>query len=353
MKRSLFLLRITLCFALLALSGGVLAQQDSPVNAFEMRWSPDGRWIGVGSTDGIWIFNADDAAAEPYHYAEGGTVYAVAFDPIRSNAAFASGDGEQVQVIDLETGGEVFRADTPYSSDDFSSVYYDLGYSDDGQYLSVLNTTMVYALDAATGDTILRFPNTAPVESYAGMGWLTSLDYGADGRTLLVSDWSAHLLTYDLVSRKHTMIYDLNINNGEGYRLERLEAVPETDRVVVQGWGGLYTYDLETRALTPLGDLDELHVDGFDLSSDGTQVAVGAGASWYLYDLVDGRQVGAFESDFSDTSFQRIYSLAFSPDGERLATLQTDGQLKVWDVTTGEIVAQLVAFGGGVSQKWG
>lgn len=353
MQHKLFLLRIILCFALLALSDGVLAQQDSPVNAFEMRWSADGRWIGVGSTDGIWIFSTDDAAAEPYHYAEGNYVYAVAFDPIRPNAAFAPSDGEQVRVIDLETGGEVFHANTPYSSDDFSSVYYDLGYSDDGQYLSVLNTTMVYALDAATGDMILRFPNTAPVESYTGMGWLTSLDYGADGKTLLVSDWSAHLLAYDLVSRKHTMIYDLDINDGEGYRLERLEAVPETDRVVVHGWGGLYTYDLETRAMTPLGDLDGQQVDGFDLSPDGAQMAVGAGAKWYLYDLVDGRQVGTFESDFSDTSFQRIYSLAFSPDGDRVATLQTDGQLKVWDVTTGEVIAQLGAFGGGVSQKWG
>jgi hypothetical protein len=36
-----------------------------------------------------------------------------------------------------------------------------------------------------------------------------------------------------------------------------------------------------------------------------------------------------------------------------VATLQTDGQLKVWDVISGELVAELGDFGRGVSQRWG
>ncbi|MCC6804778.1 MAG: WD40 repeat domain-containing protein [Anaerolineae bacterium] len=324
------------------------------MTAFEMRWSPDGRWIGVGSADGVWIFDAEQVDAEPYHYAEGALVYVVAFDPVRPYAAFAPGDGEQVRVIEIETGAEVFAADASIGYDEFSSVFYDLGYSDDGQYLSVLNTSMVYALDAATGEMVLIFPNTASVPSYAGSGWMTSLDYGSGSETLLVSDWSAHLFVYDIASRKNTMIHSLDINDGEGYRLERFEIIPETDSILLLGWGALYTYDLAANTMTPLADLGDLHVDGFDLSPDGAQVAVGAGTSWYLYDLVDDRQVGVFESDFSDTTIsERIYSLAFSPDGDRVATLQTDGQLKIWDIATGEIIAQLGAFSGGVSQKWG
>lgn len=346
------LLRMALSFFILMLSGGVLAQNADNVTAFEMRWSPDGRWIGVGSIDGVWIFDTEAPAAEPYHYAEGALVYVVVFDPLHPYAAFAPAEGEQVQVIEIETGTEVFTADTPIGYDEFSSVYYDLSYSDDGQYLSVLNTTMLYVLDAATGDTMLMFPNAAPVPSYAGGGWLTSLDYDSGGETVLVSDWSAHLLAYDIASRKNTMIHSLDINDGEGYRLERFEIIPETDSILLLGWGALYTYDLTTREMTPFGNLDE-HIDGFDLSPDGTQAAVGAGANWYLYDLAEDRQLGEFASDFAEVWSQRIYSLAFSPDGRRVATLQTDGQLKIWDATSGEIVAHLGVFSGGVSQKWG
>lgn len=340
------------CFAVLFLTGSVLAQAGSQLTAYEMRWSSDGHWIGVGSSDGIWIFDAT-GAAEPYHYAEGSYAYVVAFDPVRPYAAFAPGDDEQVQVIDIETGDEVFTADTPIGYEEFGSVFYDLGYSDDGQYLSVLNTTMVYVLDAATSELLGAYANLATETGSAGIGWMTSLEF-TDHDTLLVSDWSAHLFVYTPDTRRNSpQIHDLDINNGDGYRLERIENVPGTSRIVAEGWGALYTYDLATREQTSLSDLDGLHVDGFDLSPDGTQLAVGAGTSWYLYDLAQGSQLGKFASDFGDVWSERIYSLAFSPDGERVATLQTDGQLKIWDVATGEVVAQLGAFDGGVSQKWG
>lgn len=353
MNRKQRLLQILLCLLIVALSSGMLAQ-DASLTAYEMRWSPDGRWIGVGSSDGIWIFDVDAIDAEPYHYAEGSAVYVVEFDPVRPYVAFAPSDAAQVSVIEIATGTEVFRADTPPDDASFSSVFYDLGYSDDGQFLSVLNTSLLYVLDAATGDRIREHMNPAQGEDYAGLNWLTSLDYNADTGDVLVSDWNATLLGYGLDSGSSLPAHTLDINDEGGYQLARFETIPGTDSIMLLGWGGLYTYDRAAETLTPLSDQAEQRIDGFDLSSDGTQVAVGAGTSWYLYDLDTAIKTNEFTSDFSDRAFQnRIYSLAFSPDADRVATLQTDGQLNIWDIATGEVVTQLGIFGVGVSQKWG
>ena len=345
------------CLLMLALAGGVLAQNEPYLGAYEVRWSPDGRWIGVGSTNGIWIFDVGDADAEPYHYAgveEGrNLVYIAEFDPVRQNVAFAPEDETQTYVIEIETGAEVYRADTLLDGDDPFPVYYDLRYSVDGLLLSVLNGSQLFVVDAASGDRISGFSSPF-AEPYAGSNWLTTLDYGNDNATIIVGDWSANLFVYAPGTRNLKQENALDINDGVGYRLERFEIIPGTDEMVVLGWSELYVYDLAADVLKPIGALEDLRVRGFDLSPDGRQMAVGAGTSWYLYDLVSEQIVGEFESDFREESDRnQIYSLAFSPTAERVAALQTDGQLKIWDVATGEVVAQLGEFTSGVSQKWG
>lgn len=349
MMRRVSLQFIVFVMLALLLPASVLAQEADSVSAFEVRWSPDGRWIGVGSTGGVWIFDAEDFDAEPLHYAEDQAVYAVAFDPLRPYAAFAAQDDTQVQVIEIETGAEVFSAATPMGEGEFSSVFYDLGYSDDGQYLSAVNTSWLYVIDAETGERA-RAASYADPDFVDMRDWLTALDYNDSIDTVLVSDWHGRLLAFEVANRERPEIYQLGIEYG----LYRFEILPETDQVLLHGSNALHTYDLTTEALDMLTDPAVL-VYGFDLSSDAELVAVGSETVWLLYDLAENSVAAEFESEFDPAmeTTPRIYSLAFSPDGDRVVTLQTDGQLKVWDATTGEVLAVLSDFMRGGSQRWG
>jgi WD40 repeat protein len=137
--------------------------------------------------------------------------------------------------------------------------------------------------------------------------------------------------------------------------LEDFELLPGTRQLVLKNGRALNGYDLETDAFAPLSEWSETSVSGFDVSPDGAQMAVGAGASWLLYDLAEDALTGEFPSDFVDPTNERnlIYALAFSPEGDRLVTIQTDGRVHVWDVAAGELIAALGEFTSGVSQKWG
>lgn len=353
MKRrsGLLLFVLTLLVLLLSLSSA-LAQDERRLTAFDVRWSADGRWIGIGSTDGVWIFDADDLEAEPYHYGSGPS-FVTAFNPVRPEVAFANDEESQTRVVEIETGDEMFTASTP--PDDNFPVYYDLGYSDDGRYLAVLNSSLLHVLDGADGSRIRSYFNpTGDGITYTIDAWLTALNYDPETGAFLASDWSGNLFAFDPEGEVGTQRYAPDVQTGSMW-LEDLKLIPGTRQVVLQSGRALNRYDLESDVFAPLGDWDELPVNGFDISLDGMLLAVGSGTSWVLYDLAEDALIGEFPSEFLDPAneYNRLYALALSPESDRLVTLQTDGRVYVWDVAAGEVIAALGEFTGAVSQKWG
>lgn len=347
MKRKLFVL---LALGLLSfLFPTAFAQSGRSLLAYEVRWSPDGRWIGVGSFDGGWIFDAQDFDAAPLHYFEGSIVYAVEFDPLHPHAAFAPADGQLVRVLEIESGQKVYDVSAPMADGEFFSVYYDLRYDGNGRYLSAVNTSLLYVFDAATGERLQTLSDPDPDDQFTG-NWLTAIDYGNRVGVVMVTDWNGRLLEYDLDDPPQPTEHPL----GTSYGMERFETIPGTSRVLFLDVGAFYTYDLVADRVAPLNLESGQRFYGFDLSPDGERVAMGAETDWYVYDLVGDAIIRTFESEFDQPGdLHRIYSLAFSPEGDYVATLQTDGQLKVWDVISGEVIAQLGDFDGGVSQRWG
>jgi WD40 repeat protein len=56
-----------------------------------------------------------------------------------------------------------------------------------------------------------------------------------------------------------------------------------------------------------------------------------------VYDGVEGKKKGEFSA--KDEHKMSIFSSAFSPDGKSLFTSSADKTCKLWDVTSGEVVA--------------
>jgi WD40 repeat protein len=324
----------------------VAADDDFDLLAFEMRWSPDGRWLGVGSFDGAWIFDAQDFDAEPYHYQAGKSFYVVAFDPVRPYAAFASEDDDAVQVVEITTGKEIFRANAFPSYGNFSSVFYDLGYSNDGRVLAAANTAMLYVLDAETGAEVFSVEGAQPDPAYNTSAWITALDFDSQSTRLTTTNSGGDVVVYPLRLPNKAQTYTPDLPY-----IDHFETIPRTGiRVMLQG-RALHLYDLET--LTTLTDPEQMPLHGFDLHPDKKLVAAGSDGQWYLYDLDERTVLQTFVSDFAGDDAPLIYALAFNPAGTQVATLQTDGQFQIWDIASGEVIARLGKFTRGVSQRWG
>jgi WD40 repeat protein len=342
--RRLFLLLPTILLILTS-----AAAQSITLTAYDVRWSPDGALLGVGSSDGVWLYDARGYSAEPVHLLPGRTVYTLAFDPARPHVALASeidytGDA-RLQVFNVDTAEEIFSVPVPPTPYTFS-VSYDVTYTADSTRLTVTNGINAYELDAENGTVLRQFTNTSATSEIDN--WLTSLAYD-DKNHLYLTDWGGNLYRW-LPDAQSPSRFALGTPIGAQQTL----LVPPGPTPYVLAGSILYMYDTRTRRLAQMTDPAEMEIYGAALSPDGRWLAMGSDERWVMYDMV----AQDFTLDITtemrpDDTLRRVFALAFSPDGARLATLQTDGQIIIWDAETGEQIVVVVAFESGLSRYWG
>lgn len=352
MRRYMLMLLLLLCLSV-PLSAQETGDNSPQIDtfAFEARWSPDGTMLGVGSLDGAWLFDLSDPDAEPRQFFPGQMVYVVAFDPLRPQFAVVPDEEDapvqSVYVMDLETGDEVYHAPVPMADGESFNVPYELAYSPDGSQLVVLNTSQMHVLNAdARGERVRRYVGTTslPGDVY---GWLSAIGFGAQGE-IYVTDLGGWMHSFATVSNSANLA-----ELGLAGAVNRIEPIPETSDLLLSHFGAVIRFNTDTNAQTVLNDPEFHPVNAIDLSPDGLTMAWGGDDEWWLVDLETGDTLMESTVDYTpDTWSERIYSINFSPDGTRVATLQTDGQLRVWDIETGESVL-VTRFNNGVNQRWG
>jgi WD40 repeat protein len=116
---------------------------------------------------------------------------------------------------------------------------------------------------------------------------------------------------------------------------------PDNQTIYTVGWGeqshqGILTWSAKTGSRRADFWKHKNFLEDVRISPDGKIVAVATFSAALLFDAASGRELHRLELQSA-----RLKSIAFSRDGKRLVTSGGEGATKVWDVSSGQLIAEL------------
>jgi RNA polymerase sigma factor (sigma-70 family) len=310
--------------------------------------SPDGKTVAVGgvyNTVRLWdpATGKERLADQPGHDAE---VASVAYSPDGTRLA-SGGANRQVWIWDPATGQPVHALR--------GQSVRQVTFSPDGRYLATLSPGKYYTsskviqiYDTSTWQELRRLPS--------GDANVNALAFTPDSRTLISADWQragrtrkevvCNLNVWEVTSGRR-----LHRFSSEGIRPEGLAVSPDGRTVVVAGCSAATSV-----RLWDLVDGEELLafragqlILAVALSPDGRIIVTGGADQMVrLWEAATGREIVAFQGGGGD-----VAAVASSPDGRFVAatrgfgmrrgndTPQRSRGIRLWDVVTGDEIRSL------------
>ncbi|MBO0697723.1 MAG: PQQ-binding-like beta-propeller repeat protein, partial [Zavarzinella sp.] len=303
------------------------------LSRYGLAVSPDGRTVAVTTHDpAVVLWDIETGEEKLVFRGHTSAVKNVAFSPDGRLAASGAGDivrsePGQVKVWETETGRELFdlRGHT--------DAIYGVAFSPDGRRLASASQDHTVKLwDVATGREILTIrahTDTVRALAFSPNGWRLATAC-VDG---VIKVWDA---TPWAGSTPPGLVRTLS---GHGAAVFSLAFHPDgrrlfalSDNETIRSWDADTGNELHRESITP-------QIYALALSPAGNLLATGTtdGAVWLL-DAATLRR----ERDLHGHGHAPVKSLAFSPDGGRLAIAHWAGRsVWVWDVRTGDVVSTL------------
>ncbi|HVE41624.1 MAG TPA: hypothetical protein VNM14_17160 [Planctomycetota bacterium] len=264
-------------------------------NMNAVAFSPDGKTIAsTGEALELWEIESGRRLFRVKTAAR--AVYAVAFSPDGKTLAMSDDDQGGIRLIDPATGNEIRRVEGEKDPGAFGrSTVYTLAFSADGKVMaSVVMDRVLRLLEPASGAELKRFV-------HAGV---RHFGLSADGKTLVTGGWSdKSIRVWDVESGK-----EIATQPGQGAVAispdGRMIAFAGTDRKPK-------IWNREKGGEPAILPTPSRYVSSVAFSPDGKRLALG-GNPIVIWDLESEKAVDQFDSGFTQ-------AMAFSPDGKQIA----------------------------------
>jgi WD40 repeat protein len=307
-------------------------KQKAPV-VFKVDISPDGRYVLSGSRDSfiLWDLLQGKKIQTFTHEDWMGQGIAVAFSP--DGKYFASG-GKGTKLWDLATRREVRIFD--------DSTALSIAFSSDGKHFlcggpgsSVfIPKPTLKIFDVATGGEIIDFKIQSSVDYR-----IQSVAYSPDGKYVLSGSMNGIIDLRDVSSGRSIKTVKADVGRAVSFSSDGEYALSGGHDNIVRLWNaknltqvkkfvGHTGYGIWSVAFSP---------DGKHALSAGNDGQV------KIWDLAAGTELRPLAGHISSGAGGYGTSAKFSPNGKQVISTG-DASTKIWDVSTGEEVASMIAF---------